>query len=72
MTFKNSVYDVLKWVCLVFLPALEVFLGILLPTVGVSLEITNMVLKIIPAIATFIGACIGISSVSYEADAKKK
>lgn len=67
MIFNNKVYDVLKWICLIFLPALEAFLAVLLPAVGVDQEVVMIVLKVIPAVATFIGACIGISQASYSA-----
>jgi hypothetical protein len=72
MQFNNKVYDVLKWVCIIFLPALEVFLSVLLPALNVDPEITMTVLKIIPAVATFIGACIGISQATYNSGAKNE
>ena len=71
MQFNNKVYDVLKWICLIFLPALEAFLAVLLPALGVDQDVIMVVMKVIPAVATFIGALIGISQATYNSEAKK-
>lgn len=65
MKFSNKLYDILKWVCLVAIPALCTFLGVLLPAVDVSADITTKVITIIAAIGAFIGTLIGISTASY-------
>lgn len=65
MIIPSKLYDILKWVCLTAIPALIVFLNVLLPSVGVSVETTSTVTKIIGAIATFIGTLIGISTINY-------
>lgn len=66
MKLPDKWYDFLKWICLIFCPALIAFLT----TVFTLLSIPNVeiVTGIIAAIATFIGALIGISSVNYNRD----
>lgn len=72
MQFNNKVYDVLKWICLIFIPALATFLGVLLPQIGISMDITTTVITIVTAVGTFIGALIGISNATYSIEGKKK
>ena len=71
MRMSDRLYQILKWVCIVCLPALITFLGIVLPTVGVSSELTTTITTIIAATATFIGTLIGISNAQYTAEQKK-
>ena len=59
----NKVYDVLKWICLILLPAAATFYGVIskiwnLPY-GTEIPAT------ITAVAVFIGAIIGISTRNY-------
>ena len=63
MKLPNNVYDILKWVALLFLPALAAFVG----TVGqaVNFEHTGMIVIVINALAVFIGAIIGVSTKKY-------
>lgn len=60
---SNKVYDVLKWITLVFLPALTTFVGIILNTFNVGC--TEVVLTIMAAFTTFLGAILGISNINY-------
>lgn len=68
MTIPNRVYDCLKWVCLIFAPALIT----LLTTIFTLYNIPNVevVTGTIAAIATFIGALIGVSSKAYKKKGK--
>lgn len=68
MTIPNRVYDCLKWVCLIFAPALIT----LLTTIFTLYHIPNVevVTGTIAAIATFIGALIGVSSKAYKKKGK--
>lgn len=68
MTIPNRVYDCLKWVCLIFAPALIT----LLTTIFTLYKIPNVevVTGTIAAIATFIGALIGVSSKAYKKKGK--
>lgn len=64
MLLSNKVYDILKFSAQVFLPALATFIG----TVGVSLgypETTGIIVTILTALATFVGALVGLSSLEY-------
>lgn len=60
---SNKVYDILKWISLVFLPALITFVGVVLNV----LEVGNaeVILTIAIAFNTFLGSILGISNVNY-------
>lgn len=70
MKIPDKLYDILKWICLICLPALVTFLMILLPAVGVSAETTQVVATVITGFAAFIGALIGISTNAYKIEQK--
>jgi len=70
MKIPDKLYDILKWVCLVCLPALATFLNVLLPSVGVLPETVKTIITIVTATATFIGMLIGISTVAYNNESK--
>ena len=61
---SNKVYDLLKWITLVFLPALTTLVGVILNCFNVGC--TEIVLTIMTAITTFMGAILGISNISYK------
>lgn len=65
---KNKTYDKLKWIAIVFLPALTTFLGVILN----SLEVKNteVILTIMTAFATFLGTILGISNIKYKKGVK--
>ena len=63
---SNKVYDVLKWITLVFLPALTTLTGAILTTFNVGC--TDIVLTIMTAVTTFMGAVLGISNINYNKD----
>ena len=58
----NRVYDILKWVGLIVLPAIAAFVG----TVGTAAgwDGTNLCVTVITAAGTLVGALFGVSSVS--------
>ena len=60
---NNKVYDVLKWITLVLLPALATLVGVILNCFNVGC--TDIVLTIMTAITTFMGAILGISNINY-------
>lgn len=68
MILPDKVYNVLKWLCLIFAPALIT----LLTTIFTLYNIPNVevVTGTIAAIATFIGALIGVSSKAYKKKGK--
>lgn len=63
MKLSNKAYDVLKWICMVFLPAAITLFGVIGKTLGWSC--TDTVLTIAVAFNTFLGSILGISNVSY-------
>ena len=60
---SNRVYDILKWISLVFLPALITFVGVVLNVLEV--EYAEVVLTIAIAFNTFLGSILGISNINY-------
>ena len=60
---SNSVYDVLKFLCTILLPALGTLYFALSKIWG--LPLAEEIVGTLSAIAVFIGAVIGISSVQY-------
>ena len=65
---SNKVYDILKWVAIVFLPALTTFVGVVLT----SLDIGNseIVLTIMTGFATFLGTILGVSNIKYKKESE--
>ena len=61
---NNKIYDVLKWITLVFLPALTTLVGVILNCFDVTC--TDIILTIMTAVTTFLGAILGISNVNYK------
>ena len=62
MKLPNKVYDVLKWIVVVFLPALNVFIFALGEVLGFD---SHIVCGVIAAVTTFLGALIGVSTIGY-------
>lgn len=60
---SNKVYDILKYIALVLLPALIVFTGVVLTSLNV--ECADVVLTIMSAFNTFLGTILKLSSDSY-------
>lgn len=63
MQLKDNIYNVLKWITLVLLPALTTLVGVILNCFNV--DYTDIVLTIMTAVTTFMGAILGISSANY-------
>lgn len=69
MIFNNKTYDILKFVAIIFIPALATFVG----TVGIAVgypETTGIIVTVLTALGSFIGALIGLSSASYNKGVK--
>lgn len=63
MKLPNNVYDILKWVCIIFLPALSTAYSAL---AGIwDLPFAEQIPATLTVIALFIGALIGVSSAQY-------
>lgn len=66
MKLSNKAYDVLKFCCTIFLPAsATLYFGL---SQIWDFPYGEQVVGTIACITTFIGACIGISSVNYYKD----
>lgn len=67
MQFENKVYDVLKWLCLIALPAFALFYKALDGAFGWGAS--EPVGTVLDALAMFIGTLIGISTKSFNTHA---
>lgn len=65
---SNKVYDILKWVALVVLPAIATLYFALSGIWG--LPYGEQIVGTITAIDTFLGALLGISSINYNKEVK--
>ena len=63
LKLKNKLYDKLKWVSILFLPALATFYGLVSKTWG--LPYGEQIVITINGLGVFIGTIIGISTVNY-------
>lgn len=63
MIFKNSTYDVLKWIAQIFIPALGTLYFALAQIWGFPYG--EQILGTITAIDTFLGLLLGISTMQY-------
>ena len=69
MKLNNKVYDVLKWIVIIVLPALSVLYGTLAKIWGLPYEAE--IPLTINAIDLFLGALIGISHATIKAERDK-
>lgn len=65
MKLPNKVYDILKWVALIVMPALATFVGVMGTIWGYDL---TRVVETIAALDTLLGALLGISCYQYSKD----
>lgn len=63
MVLNDKVYKILKWALLIFVPALITLISGLGSVLGFD---TTELVAIIGLVATFVGSCVGISSVNYK------
>ena len=68
MKISNKLYDVLKWIALICIPAIVTFLSVVLGVLDVDPKTVNVVVTIISAVGTLIGTLIGVSSANYKKD----
>lgn len=64
MKLDNKLYDALKWVALIVLPAVATLYGALAPTWG--WPFAEQIVYTITAIDTFLGTLLGISNLQYK------
>ena len=64
MKFSNKLYDALKWIALIVLPALATFVKMLFPVW--NFPYSDQIAATIGAIDFLLGALIGLSTVKYQ------
>lgn len=62
---KNEIYDTLKWIALICIPALVTFLSVVLGVLNVEPRTVNVITTILSALGTLIGTLIGVSTSAY-------
>lgn len=68
MKLPNKIYNILKWVLIIFTPALITLIGTLGKIYNFETETINLT---IGAVATFLGVITGISNINYYKDKEK-
>lgn len=63
MKMSNQTYDLLKWLCLLVLPACSTFVAVVFEIWQIPFG--TEIAQTITAVATLIGACLGVSSMNY-------
>lgn len=63
MKLKNETYDVLKWIAIIFLPALTTLVGGIGGKIGY--DHIDLVVYCMAAVDTFLGTILGISTINY-------
>ena len=66
--FSNKVYDVLKWICMLFLPALALLVQTLFSIWG--LPYSEQISYTIVAINAFLSAILGFTTIGYQKNLK--
>lgn len=64
MKLNNKTYDILKWIAIIVLPALATFYLAIAKIWGLPYEVE--IPATITAVATLLGALLGISSIQYD------
>lgn len=63
---NNKVYEILKWIALIALPALATLVSVVLPLWNICDEsMTTAVVGTITAVSTFLGTLLGVSTMKY-------
>jgi len=66
MRIPDHIYNVLKWIALICIPALVTFLSVVLGVLDVDPKTVNVIVTIISAVGTLIGTLIGVSTSAYK------
>ena len=64
MKLNDKLYDCLKWIAILLLPSLATLVAVIFKIW--NLPYGNEIAQTITALATFLGAILGISSVQYK------
>lgn len=65
LSISNKLYDALKWIALIAIPAIVVFLSVVLGVLNVDPGKVNVITTIISAVGTLIGTLIGVSTSNF-------
>lgn len=65
MIIPDKLYNILKWVALIAIPAVVTFLSIVLSALNVDPNTVNVICTILTATAGLIGTLIGVSTSAY-------
>lgn len=65
MKLKSEIYDILKWVCLIAIPAVTVFLTTCLPVWGTPETVQTVILTTLPAVGTLLGSLLALSTAEF-------
>lgn len=65
MQLPNKVYDILKWIAIIALPALSTFI-VVISKIWNWADLGSMIAQTITAVAVLLGALLGVSSVNYK------
>ena len=64
--FPNKMYDVLKWLCVLCLPALATAIRVIFAIWNIPYG--EQISATIVALNAFLGACLGVSTIKYNND----
>ena len=67
MQLPNKVFDWLKWIAIIALPALSTFI-VVISKIWNWADLGSMIAQTITAVAVLLGARLGVSSVNYKGD----
>jgi len=65
MIIPDKIYNVLKWIALICIPAVVTFLSVVLGVLDIDPKTVNVIVTILAAIGTLIGSLIGVSTAGY-------
>ena len=69
MKISNKLYDVMKWIVVIFMPALTGLVYALGHALGFD---STAICEVITAVQIFLGALIGVSTISYNKENNKE
>ena len=67
MQLPNKVFDWLKWIAIIALPALSTFI-VVISKIWNWADLGSMIAQTITAVAVLLGALLGVSSMNYNSD----
>lgn len=67
---NDKIYDILKWVAMLFLPALATLISVVFAVWNIPYG--DQISKTIMALDAFLGACLGISHIQYKKEQDEK